>query len=42
MSQEDIIKFRVALHPSFPDSYSILRISDQVTLEFFISANVFC
>jgi len=29
MSQDNVIKFRVALHPSFPDLYSVLRFLEQ-------------
>jgi len=29
VSQEDVIKLRVALYPTFPDSYSKIRLSEQ-------------
>jgi len=31
VSQENVIKFWVALHPLFPDSYSVWRIPEQVS-----------
>ena len=50
MSQENVIKFWVALHPLFPDSYSVGRIPEQgcitspfdrLTFALIVTANFF-